>query len=166
MELNLIKCKFEGSFTRRDYLEAFILQSTYVESLIKETISYLFSALEDKVDEQKYPLLKYFAKALNVQFEDIALYRSIELLKNARLISEDQSKDLHTYRIIRNKTFHSLLRVKNESTFENELKNAYKKCEEIMKKSGVIKAIENKIAEYEQKTALKKQEIIKRAKNS
>lgn len=106
----------EGSFLKQQFLEAFLVQSAYIESVLKLYADYVFFEATDGNS--------YENKALGVIREGIGRYGLNELIKflsKSELITNQQKSLLHSYRERRNKVMHDLLKEISRDKFEEEL---------------------------------------------
>jgi hypothetical protein len=119
----------QGSFLKRQYLEAFLVQSAYIESLIKiyaDFKYFIWSYDKEKEMTEDGESDKAMRKTIKKHIARLGLHDLIEFLFNANLISLEQKKLLHKYREKRNIVLHDLIKEMGEQDFENEVK---KVCE-------------------------------------
>lgn len=126
-----------GSHLMRHDLEAFLIQSAYLESLLKTYIDFhFFHETDGKSFENK------LLKAVKKDIEKYSLASLIDLLKRADLLSEEQRKLLDDYRRKRNTILHDLLGQVATESFEEELRSAYETGKKITD-SEEFKQMEN-----------------------
>jgi acetate kinase len=127
----------EGSFLKRQFLEAFLVQSAYIESLLKLYADYIFfNATDGK---------SYDDKVLNVLRGNVERYNLNDLISffyKADLISKDQRKLLDSYRARRNKVLHDLIKEIRNDAFEKELEDICKTGTAIIEDSKFKKIAE------------------------
>jgi len=157
MKHTQLKNHIKGSFLKEQYLEAFLVQSAYIESLLKLYLdfSYWKAAGGIKMSENSI---------LSVMYKKIQRYGLNELtvfLHSAKLISEDQKKILNSYRKKRNSILHDLIKeMIAKETLENELKevceigNKIINSSEFAKIVSLVDLIEKKDREKEKSTKL------------
>ncbi len=120
--INLVN-HIKGSYYKAQYLEAFLVQSAYIEGLLKLSVDYSFW---DKIDrnistgERDTNFLKEVRNLVVSQ----NLNTNINFLEKVKLIDKGQKEQLHQYRAKRNKVLHDLVKQMNEKVFEVELKQA------------------------------------------
>lgn len=113
--------QFRGSFLKKQYLEAFAIQSAYIEGLI--TLYYdLKFTIELDMSTGPKALLNQYTKTFNrrVKISDI-----VSMLAGAQLITLEQKNELLAYQDKRNATLHKLLQEFHRSEFETDLKETY-----------------------------------------
>ena len=104
----------EGAFLKKEYLEAFLVQSCVIEGVLKNFIKHSFETLI-----QESP--SFANKIENFEFS-----RSIDDLYASKKIDVRLYENLNKYRKKRNDVVHRLLEHHNESQLNRELKDAYK----------------------------------------
>jgi hypothetical protein len=123
----------EAAFTSKKYLEAFLIQSCLVESVVK---TYAFLSLK--------PILEAHPD-LRRKSDGFELARLADELFIAGKIDGDLYEKLNLYRKKRNVVIHNILRFNDVKAFERELREAYKVgrgmqtflvAETILKKKG------------------------------
>lgn len=118
----------EGSYLKKNYLEAFLLQSAYIESLVKLFFDLNFSKYTSKNSSDKQDgdegRRKLFLKTLNSHFDKTNIVEILRLLEASGLISKEQHNLLDKYRIKRNKVLHDIVFEMGAGTFESDLKGA------------------------------------------
>lgn len=112
----------QGSHLMKHNLEAFLIQSAYIEGILKMLVDFqLFSQTEGKSHEED----NKFLNAVKNDLDKYSLVGLVDLLKKAEIISGEQKNLLDQYRIKRNKTLHNLLKQITSENFENELLGVY-----------------------------------------
>lgn len=99
-------------------LEAFVLQSAYIESLIK-----LFIDVKFKLDIRDANI--WVLETLKDDLKDATLYKLTEFIFQCKWLPEDKKSLMSNYRIKRNEVMHDLLREIRKSDFNNEIKSVY-----------------------------------------
>ena len=110
--INTIK----GSFLKEQYLEAFLVQSAYIENLLKVFANYSFFV------ETKATAGSAMALAVAKRIEKYGFGELIDFLHEAKLIDEDQQNVLEQYRKHKNKVMQDLLKDVRRDEFEKELR--------------------------------------------
>lgn len=113
-----LKNHIEGSILKEQYLEAFLVQSAYIESLLKLYVNYVFWD-EFSKDQDDTPMKKCLSKKL----KKFNLYNAIEFLSDSEIINDEIKTNLHTYRQKRNDTLHELLQQIDNQEFDQHLKD-------------------------------------------
>jgi len=112
-----LKNHIKGSFLKEEYLEAFLVQSAYIESFLK--ICADFNSWKScggrKMSEDPILVTMYH------QIQRYNLNELIDFLYKSKLISEEQKKLLNNYREKRNRVLHDLIKEIAKETFEKEL---------------------------------------------
>lgn len=110
----------EGSILKQQYLEAFLLQGTYVEGLLKmrAQLAFYFEIEVPQKDKDSLLVKEIKKNVLNYNF-----YKLIEFLKKSGVISDSLAKDLDNFREKRNKIVHDLLTEMYSRSFQIELKD-------------------------------------------
>lgn len=129
-----LKNHIKGSFLKRQYLEAFLVQSAYIESLLKTYADYsYFNSTEKR---------SYTDKVLNATRESIERFSLNELTKflhKANLISKDKRDLLNSYREIRNKMMHDLITEIRKDDFEKKLETICEQGNKIIESDEIEK---------------------------
>lgn len=107
----------KGSFLKEQYLEAFLVQSAYIESLLKiyADFEYWRSCGGEKMNEKPIFVTMYN------QIRRYGLNELIDFLYKSKLISDEQKNQLNHYREKRNSVMHDLIQEISKETFEREL---------------------------------------------
>lgn len=114
----------KGSFLKRQYLEAFLVQSAYIESLLKLSADYSFFLATSKVRKPSPPKI---LEVVSRNLERMALNDLINFLYKAEVITKKQKDLLDEYRIRRNKMLHDLITEIQKDKFEVELREICEK---------------------------------------
>ena len=105
----------EGSFLKKEYLEAFLIQSCIIEGVLKEYAS------------KKLLSIIHQSSALENKFKNFELARLIDELFISGKIKNSLYEDLSAYRKKRNEVIHDLLEYEDKEKLDEELKEAYEK---------------------------------------
>jgi hypothetical protein len=138
MKHSQLRNHIQGSFLKEEYLEAFLVQSAYIESLLKVHVDFSCwkAAGGIKIDENPVSLAMYKAT------REYNLYQIIDFLYSAKLISEDLRTTLDSYRLNRNIILHDLIKeIIRKEDFEKELKNICETGNEIIGEEEFTKII-------------------------
>lgn len=103
----------EGAYLKKDYLEAFLIQSCIIEGVIK---NYATAKLTPHLNAS--PTLKH-------KMDSIDLARIIDFLLIANKIDNRLYENLNKYRKKRNEVIHNLLEYEDKAVLDAELKSAY-----------------------------------------
>ncbi len=141
MKNEQLKNRIKGAVLKEKYLEAFLAQSAYIESLVKLYVDYnLFDLynIDQPYDENKKKINKMI-DILRKKFEKYNLYDLIEFLSESELLSPEERQQFDKYREKRNKILHDLLmEIIKKENFENELKNTCELGEKIINSQKFI----------------------------
>ena len=118
MRYKELKEKIEHYEKDGKILEAFVLQSAYIESLIKLFTEIKFN-LSIKEGDQKT------INAMEKQIDDYTLFQLIEFSLKAEWLPREKINLVHHYRKKRNTVLHDFVRQISKEDFEKELKEAY-----------------------------------------
>lgn len=113
----------KGSFLKQQYLEAFLVQGAYIESLLKMFADLNFASATRMHSVKGHDVIA----AAREQLTEMSLYKLIVFIKEAGLISKEKFDQLDKYRVIRNQTIHDLIKEIKKEEFDAELK---KVCEQ------------------------------------
>lgn len=113
----------KGSFLKRQYLEAFLVQGAYIESLLKMFADLNFSSATRMHTVKGHDVIV----AAREQLTEMGLYKLTVFIEQAGLISKEKFDQLDKYRIRRNKTIHDLIKEIKNKEFDAELKGV---CEQ------------------------------------
>lgn len=105
--------KAEMAFLKKEYLEAFLIQSCIVEGVLKNYASRKLSSIVSQTVLLKNKIDKY------------ELAKLIDALFIAGKIEKNLYEDLDNYRKKRNKIIHDLLSYENDDKLNEELKTGY-----------------------------------------
>ena len=106
----------KGSFLKEQYLEAFLVQSAYIENLLKVFANYSFFV------DTKATAGSAMALAVAKRIEKYGFGELVDFLHEAKLIDEDQQNILDQYRKQKNKVMQDLLKDLRRDEFEKELR--------------------------------------------
>lgn len=140
----------KGSFLKRQFLEAFLVQSAYIESLLKLYADYIFFDVTNGESYKNNVLLE-----LKNKIEKYSLNDLINFFYRSQIIVKDEYDLLDSYRIKRNKILHDLVREIRKSDFEKELEKVCEKGEKVIENEKFKKmadALENFIEPGIEKT--------------
>lgn len=115
-----LKDKITELETNNQILEAFILQSAYIESLIKLFVDYKTTIVLQKVENTINLQIK--EKLIN---DKSSIYDLINLIFNCCWLDLGYKDDFERYRIKRNEIIHELLRKTGEETFVDEVTEVF-----------------------------------------
>jgi len=134
----------EGSFLKKDFLEAFLTQSCLIEGALRDYAIFKLPAYAIKNPEIK-------RKITNTSLSELT-----DMLFLSRAIPEDLFNDLNAYRKKRNAVMHRLLKYKSHDELNEDLIRAYK----MGKKMGHF-IIEGVVKELEKLRARKEPQNLK-----
>lgn len=117
----------KGSFLKRQFLEAFLVQSAYIESLLKLYADFKFFEVTDGKS-----LKNKFLETLRGNIDKYSLNELINLLYKSDLISDEQRKLLNSYKDRRNRVLHDLIKEIRKNDFEKELEEICNKGNEVI----------------------------------
>ena len=103
----------EGAFLKREYLEAFLIQSCIIEGIIKD---YAFKKISPLISQNTI---------LEKKFKNFELARLIDELFISGKIDKSLYEKLNVYRKKRNDVIHGLLEYKDKNRLDKELKEVY-----------------------------------------
>jgi|GEM_PF-3078300 len=119
MKHQRLKDQISGCLLKEEYLEAFLLQGAYIESLLKLFAGFkVFVSLQKDEGKPEDKLLG----ALGHKVKNYGMFELIELLSEAELVSGDEKASLHKYREKRNNVLHDLLKEIKKEGFDDELR--------------------------------------------
>lgn len=120
--------QIKGSYLKEYYLDAFLVQSAYIEGLLRLFAD--FSYWQETKDKTKKssPLILEIRKKIR----KYPLNELIDFLHRGELIDDDQKKELHSYREKRNEVMHDLVGKIAAKEFEQALKNTCELGEKII----------------------------------
>lgn len=108
----------KGSFLKTQYMEAFLLQSAYTESLLKLFVEYSYwEATKDKLSNS--PLLA----VLSQNFNKFNLRELISFLYKSKLITKEHHQMLEEYREKRDALMQELVKETSKEIFEKDLRD-------------------------------------------
>lgn len=115
-----------GSHLMRHNLEAFLIQSAYLEGLLKDITDYHFFSLIFSLTQGKFSTVgDNLYGAIKHIIEKYTFAELSDFLKREDKISNEEQTKLNEYRQKRNKILHDLLKQSASPTFDNELIDAY-----------------------------------------
>jgi len=121
MRYQELKDHIKGSFLTKEYLQAFLIQSAFIEGLLKVYLDFNIFLSTKGVEEEGV------LKSLGKITKEFNLFEIIKFLEDSKLISGEQYKNLEKYRIKRNKILHDLLNeITKKDNLEVELIDIYK----------------------------------------
>ncbi len=121
-----LKNQIQGSILKEQYLEAFLVQSAYIEGLVRLYAIYKYFEIfiyKSRKEKGKEKIVEVIEKRI----KDYNLYHLINFLYESELLTKEEKKALDRYREKRNKVFHDLLTQIGMDEFEEELR---KVCED------------------------------------
>lgn len=107
-----------GSYLKKQYLEAFLVQSAYIEGLLKIYTDYTYWEKISKI----VGLEDKFSGELRNRINKYGLKELIDFLYKSNLIDSEQKRTLHNYREKRNQVLHDLVLQISNMEFDNDLK--------------------------------------------
>ncbi len=110
----------QGSYLKEQYLEAFLVQSAYIEGLIRVFADYQYWQKVTEKKKKKDPVIV----ELRRRIEKYNLSELIYFLFRSNLIDVDQKNILNGYKEKRNIVMHDLVKQIAASEFTKELKTA------------------------------------------
>lgn len=141
----------KGSYLKRQHLEAFLVQSAYIEGLLKILADYSFwEEVSDKLLEGNKIMTE-----LRIKIRKLGLNELINFLHKASLINDNQKKVLHKYREKRNQVLHDLVLEISEEKFDKELREVCKLGDQIIN-DDEFQRIEKILDEVEQRREQRK----------
>lgn len=129
-----LKNHIKGSILKQQYLEAFLAQGAYIESMLKMYLDFEILLLGEKNKNNDNIIEALYKKASN-----FSLFELCKFIYDAKLIDNDIYNKLSQYREKRNKVMHNLLKELRTQDFENQLKDACNLGNEIISSEKLIK---------------------------
>ncbi len=138
----------EGSRLKKQFLEAFLLQSAFIESLLKKL------AEDDLLINVTYKVILPELRKGNFNFNSKQLdiikdsllrqnqYELIEYLFKVDIIDKELRQNLHKYRENRNSILHDLVKEISDSGFEDRLQKLVTLGQEILSSNKMVEASE------------------------
>lgn len=108
----------KGSYLKKQYLEAFLVQSAYIEGLLKILLDYKYW---EEVEKRGVEVNK-INEEIRIRVRKFGLSELADFLKKIELIDNNQKKKIDEYRLKRNKVLHDLVLQISTDDFEKELK--------------------------------------------
>lgn len=118
MKRNELVNHIKGSYLKKQYLEAFLVQSAYIEGILKLFMDYKF--WQNVVDGGKED-----SKMINELRQEVGKYslnESIIFLSKCDFLDKNQTQDFHEYRKRRNNVMHDLVKQIATTEFEKEMR--------------------------------------------
>ncbi|HRH25197.1 MAG TPA: hypothetical protein PLQ20_02575 [Candidatus Paceibacterota bacterium] len=144
MKRNDLINNIEGSRLKKQFLEAFLLQSAFIEGLLKKLVENNFFSnvtlpvlMQQLKDETKTLENKYIEKIKEKLLRQ-SLYEIIEHLETSGVIGKDLKKKLHEYRESRNAVLHDLVGKMSGQEFEIEIESLVSKGQEILQNESMV----------------------------
>ncbi len=110
----------KGSYLKKEYLEAFLVQGAYIEGLLKLVADYHYwKEVSDKIIAGNRII-----KELRQRIKRFNLNELIDFLFKCGIINQNQKQELHQYREKRNDVLHDLVRKISKEEFDKELRSA------------------------------------------
>jgi hypothetical protein len=136
-----LKDNIDGSILKKDYLEAFLMQSAYLEAVLKYVADYYFYISLMPRKEKSGENVKFY-KEMRDNFRNKGLYELVNFLNEAGVFNKTLTKDINSYREKRNKILHDLIRQFLKSdTFEQELEKTCVLGNKILKDKSFEKMV-------------------------
>ncbi len=123
-----------GSILKQQYLEAFLVQSAYIESILKTYFDFnYFTTFSDKGKPRVSKIFpsKLF-EAIRKKSDKMSLQEIINLLHSSELIDIEIKRKLELYKLKRNNVIHHLTKEIANNNFESELKEICELGQEII----------------------------------
>jgi hypothetical protein len=134
----------KGSYLKKQYLESFLVQSAYIEGLLKLLADYSFwDQNKEKIKEGGKMILN-----LRKRVGELSLSELVKFLHESDLIDKEQKECLNKYRSKRNSVLRDLVSKLQNAELNNEIKEACDLGNEIITKDN-FKTIEKIIDELE-----------------
>ncbi len=134
----------KGSYLKKEYLESFLVQSAYIEGLLKLLADYSFwDQNKEKIKEGGKMILN-----LRKRVGELSLSELVKFLHESDLIDKEQKECLNKYRSKRNSVLRDLVSKLQNAELNNEIKEACDLGNEIITKDN-FKTIEKIIDELE-----------------
>ncbi len=134
----------KGSYLKKQYLESFLVQSAYIEGLLKLLADYSFwDQNKEKIKEGGKMILN-----LRKRVGELSLSELVKFLHESDLIDKEQKECLNKSRSKRNSVLRDLVSKLQNAELNNEIKEACDLGNEIITKDN-FKTIEKIIDELE-----------------
>lgn len=144
----------KGSYLKKQYLESFLVQSAYIEGLLKLLADYSFwEENQDKLKEGSRMI-----NTLRRRLNDWTLNELIKFLRDCELIDEEQKKSLIKYKDKRNSVLHDLVSKLQNQDLVDEIKSACDLGNDIISKEN-FKNMEKMIDDLEVLKKAQEQEV-------
>lgn len=125
MKQKELQDQIEGYFLLGHYLQAFLVQTAYIEGLIKLLTDFThFTEIETRSNAANEIYKSKFIQCLKKEIKRQSVSRSIRLLKDSDTIQEPLSAKLQNYFQIRNEIIHDLVNQMDSPAFEDRVKIA------------------------------------------
>ncbi|MCC2630845.1 MAG: hypothetical protein K0S38_654 [Candidatus Paceibacter sp.] len=157
----------DGSRLKKQFLEAFLLQSVFIESLLKKLIeidlyeNVTFKILREQMRKGDFTTKSKHAEYIEEKLLRQNLFEIIEYLFRIDVISGSLKKDLHKYRELRNGVLHDLVGKMSKAEFEKELEGLVGTGQAILNEPVMIRASESVQDNEEFLDAVKSDDITK-----
>lgn len=129
MKFKQVLNHIHGSELKEQYLEAFLLQTTLLESLLKRLVEFHFwTHLQKSSGKDISPLEKYtekFYSEIEGKIIKSSYSEQVRLLLDVGIIEKNLSSDLKNYGKKRNKIVHDLMNEMSSETFQEEIVETY-----------------------------------------
>jgi len=113
----------EGSYLKKQYLEAFLAESAYIEGCCKLFVDYnYFLKLANPLSGEQHKASQPLIKKIKFMVEGLNFNGAIDFLLKAELISAGLASQLQQYKKKRNKVTHDLIAEMAKEQFDEELK--------------------------------------------
>ena len=108
----------KGSYLQEQYLEAFLTQSAYIESLLRLFADYnYFIKMQEQIEKEDKLVLEVKKRIQRFSLQDLVVF-----LFQSALIDKQLKEILNTYKLKRNQVMHNLVVEMSSGEFEKELK--------------------------------------------
>jgi hypothetical protein len=143
-----LRDNIDGSVLKKDYLEAFLMQSAYLEGVLKYIADYNFF-IYLKPSKSSKDISENFYKEMRKDFGNKSLFDFINFLNKTGVFDDALKKQLHTYREKRNEVLHDLVGKIADKKFEKDIEDACRLGSSIFENKNFSKMI-NLIEEIDQ----------------
>jgi hypothetical protein len=131
-----LKDQITGSFLKKQYLEAFAIQSAYIEGLIKLHFDMKYLVSVASISDPPPFLLR-----MKRDFDKAPISKILTILKDSGNLSQENFELIQRYQRKRNETLHQLLDQFHAVDFEKTLEETYKLGKQIME-AGIFQSMQ------------------------
>ncbi len=119
MKHEQLKNHIKGSFLKEQYLESFLVQSAYIEGILKIDADFNYWKAAGEKEMSKNPVLM----AMYKKIDKYNLNALTGFLYESKIITKKTKGLLDSYRKKRNRVLHDLIFEISKETFEKDLKD-------------------------------------------